>query len=203
MTESDEATTAHVRRARGGESTSIGWLVRRFSPWLLQQARYRVTGSLRRTCDPEDLVQATWAVVIARLPDIHATAGRSTPVFLRFLARTLTGHLLNLLRTDGRRRAIAGPREEEPATSLLADTQDVVEQAIGAEEARIVDEAVAQLPPLDREILILRGIEARGYDEIAAVLDVSTSSLRMRYLRARERLSAALPASLAEDLRDT
>ena len=204
MSEHDDRTTVHVRRARVGDETSIDWLVRRFTPWLIQQARYRLTGPLRRLLDPDDLVQSTWAVAVVRLPDIRTVAGRSTPVFLRFLARTLSGHLLNVLRTEARRNVLGGITADAPAASSLpADTLGVVERAIRAEESRELHAALEGLEPEDRELVILRGLEARSYDEIGVLLGVPAARLRMRFNRARARLVELLPASFADDLAES
>ncbi len=201
MSADDEQTTVHVRRARCGDESSIDWLVRRFTPWLIEQARYRLTGPLRRLQDPDDLVQSTWAVAVVRLPDIRAVAGRSTPVFLRFLARTLTGHLLNVLRTEARRSVLgATPASPIGASSLPAETIGVVERAILAEESQLLREALDRLDPGDRELIILRGLEARSYDEIGVLMGVPATRLRMRFIRARSRLAELLPSSFAQDL---
>ncbi len=48
------------------------------------------------------------------------------------------------------------------------------------------------LPELDREVIVQRTIEGTPAREVAAVLGVSEGAVRMRHLRALERLRAAL-----------
>ena len=79
-------TSFHARRAAEGEIESLDWIVRRFSPLLLAQARFRMGESLRRYVSPEDVVQEVWAVGLDRLPGLKPRAGRLTPVFLKFLS---------------------------------------------------------------------------------------------------------------------
>ena len=38
----DQLTTFHVRRAREGDAPSLEWIVNRFAPVLLANARYRL-----------------------------------------------------------------------------------------------------------------------------------------------------------------
>jgi RNA polymerase sigma-70 factor, ECF subfamily len=54
--------------------------------------------------------------------------------------------------------------------------------------------ALAVLSPALREAFVLRHVEELSYDEIAELLDVSVSALKMRVMRARETLRAELRA---------
>jgi RNA polymerase sigma-70 factor (ECF subfamily) len=55
---------------------------------------------------------------------------------------------------------------------------------------------MGRLTPEQREAFILKHVEGRSYEEMAAVLDVPKASLKMRVHRAREALK-----ELLEDLR--
>src|SRR5262245_40615244 len=48
----DAVTSIHVQRAKHGDEASLDWIVRRFTPLLLAQARYRLGASLRAHYDP-------------------------------------------------------------------------------------------------------------------------------------------------------
>jgi RNA polymerase sigma-70 factor (ECF subfamily) len=52
--------------------------------------------------------------------------------------------------------------------------------------------ALETLTPEQREAFVLKHVEGRRYEEIAAVLDVSVASLKMRVHRAREALEGLL-----------
>ena len=52
--------------------------------------------------------------------------------------------------------------------------------------------ALAQLTPDQREAFMLKHVEGRSYEEMAAVLDASVASLKMRVHRAREALQEML-----------
>jgi RNA polymerase sigma-70 factor (ECF subfamily) len=63
---------------------------------------------------------------------------------------------------------------------------------IRKELQRRVRNALDQLEANDREILVLRYLEALSIEEIAAILEISTGAASMRQLRALERLRPLL-----------
>ena len=62
-----------------------------------------------------------------------------------------------------------------------------------------VQAALAQLAARDRELLVLRHLEQMPTRDVAAVLDLSEGAIKMRQLRALERLRALLD-DLAENM---
>lgn len=62
-----------------------------------------------------------------------------------------------------------------------------------------VNAAIATLPPLFREVLILREIEELSYDEIAQVAGIPVGTVMSRLSRARAMLRAALTQPDKED----
>ena len=54
----------------------------------------------------------------------------------------------------------------------------------------LIEQALDQLPPRDREVLVLRHLEQLSTSETAAVLGVSEGAAKLRHLRALERLRA-------------
>ena len=137
-------TTLHVRRAREGDLTSLGWLAERLQPLLLAQARYRL-GSLR-AIEPEDLVAEAWCVALPRLAELAPREGRVTPVVLRFLSTTLLRLANNHVRREVRRggRAEAGRSPE----TLSAEGRRVLSEVEGRERARALRDELAALTGL-------------------------------------------------------
>jgi RNA polymerase sigma-70 factor (ECF subfamily) len=72
-------------------------------------------------------------------------------------------------------------------TRLLNDEDDSVDEAIesGADQARIVRKALADLDLAHREVLILREYERFSYEEIAGMLDITAAAVRNRLYKAR------------------
>lgn len=202
METAEDETTLHVRSACRGDLQSVEWLVRRMTPLLLAQGRFHLSRLPASDHAAEDLVQEVWAVALLRLHGLTPQSGRMTPVLVAFLAKTLRNKALNWLR----RQATATRRVQQPldaaTPSLAAATVDVLGDVINRERLGLLATALDSLEEADREILILRGLEGNSYDDLAAVLAVDEGALRMRYLRARQRLRERLPASVFEELGD-
>jgi RNA polymerase sigma-70 factor (ECF subfamily) len=73
------------------------------------------------------------------------------------------------------------------ATSARPDARLIVE-----EERRRLHDALQRLSPRDREVLVLRHLEQLSISEIAEVLGLRQSAVKMRHLRALERIRALL-----------
>lgn len=204
--EGDALTSLHVRRAVGGASESLGWVVERLSPLLLALATYRLGPSLRATVDPQDLVNETWLVALPRLGDLQPQQGRITPVLLKFLTSTLLFQLSNLVRKHVRRQrlgAIATPDSGAATPSQLpAETCGVVTRAVQQELRGQVMACLDELSPQDREVILLRGVEQQDNQTVATLLGIEPPAVSMRYTRALRRLRERLPASVFEELAD-
>ena len=63
------------------------------------------------------------------------------------------------------------------------------------ERLRLLREGLALLPTDMRELIVLRDIQGRSYEEIGEILDVPLGTVKSRVSRAREKLSAILKNS--------
>lgn len=197
---STDQTSLHIDRARSGDPQSREFLVDRFGPVLLAQANYRLRGTLRSLCEPEDLVQEVWLTVLPRLSDLTARDGRWTPVVLRFLATTLVRKINHLLR---KRIAVTGA-ESTPSTApgLAALQPGVASHASRREQWTTVMAAIGQLSDDEQELLVLRGIEQLSNQEIARKLGIKDYEATRRYQRALARLRTSLPESVFAEMID-
>ena len=62
-------------------------------------------------------------------------------------------------------------------------------------DARLVKDALEQLPPEFREVIVLREMEGMSYNEIAALGGIPLGTVMSRLARARQRLEAILQRS--------
>jgi RNA polymerase sigma-70 factor, ECF subfamily len=96
---------------------------------------------------------------------------------------------------DRKRRAKTRPETDDiadvarvmPATGLTAE-----ERAAAAQHHAHVLTCVEKLPAREREVMMLSAFEELSSVEIAAVLDVTESSVRSRLFRARNLLAELL-----------
>jgi RNA polymerase sigma factor (sigma-70 family) len=202
-----DLTSIHVRRAEEGDAASLEWIVKRFSPLLLAQARFRLGERLRRLHEPEDLVNEVWARALPRLSRLGSRDGRHTPVLLHFLATTLLNRVNDWLKVE-----IAGPRGrlrvDRPAgtetsdwlAKFPADSIGVVTSVVRRERDGTIAKALEELDPADREIIVLRAIEQNPGSMVAAMLKLSEKAVSMRYRRALERLRTRIPGSVFEEI---
>ena len=118
----EHLTSLHIQKAIGNDRESVAWLISRFTPLLLCQARQRIGPSLRRHCDPDDVVADVWMIVLAALRDLTPSAGSFTQALLSFSSTILIRRLRDLLE----KHVI-----NKPGTVLLG-TPDAAEAALRA-----------------------------------------------------------------------
>lgn len=204
--EPDDPTTIQVRKAGAGDAAGREWIIERFTPVLVAQARHRLRPSLRARVDPEDVVADTWAVALPRLSDLEPRKGRLTPVLLKFLATTMLNRLNDLGRKElGRARAHPGggggaAPPPEPQSRLPDETAGVVTRAARNETRERLCAALDGLEEKDREVIVLKAIEQNATATVATLLGLTPSAVCMRYARALARLRALLPGSVFDEL---
>jgi RNA polymerase sigma factor (sigma-70 family) len=203
--ESEELTTYHVRQARQGNLESLEWLVEKFSPLLLANARYRLGKTLGALYDPEDIVNDVWLVTLPKLPELPSRDSRYTPVLLKFLSTTLLYRVNNLVE-----KHIRGKPQKEHAVQSETSVRDPVDEIESQQTAMIrkvmrgeigdlLEEGLGRLDERDRELVILRGIEQQPYKEIATLLGRDRKILAVQYQRALDKLRGLLPGSIFEE----
>jgi RNA polymerase sigma-70 factor (ECF subfamily) len=77
--------------------------------------------------------------------------------------------------------------DEQPETRFLS-----------TEGVEVTRRAIAELPPVQREVVTLRDVEGWTSDEVAEALEISAGNQRVLLHRGRSRVRAALETALAE-----
>jgi len=168
---------ALVRRVLDGESDAFAALVDRHGPACLRFA----TRMLGHREDAEDATQ-----------DALLRAYRALP---RYDEREqFRAWLFAILVNRCRTAALARGRRERRQVSDLDAVLDrgVPPDVAGAELRDDIARAVAALAPHYREAFLLRHVEQWSYDDMARATGVGTSALRMRVMRACDRLRELL-----------
>ena len=86
-------------------------------------------------------------------------------------------------------RRLARAPDSAPLQEDVAGRADAPERVV--QRADLVA-ALAQLPPPQREVLLLVALEGMSYEETAAILDLPLGTVMSRLYRARERMRGLL-----------
>jgi RNA polymerase sigma-70 factor (ECF subfamily) len=170
-----------VRRAATLEEQS--WLpaARMGEPWALERLYSDHQPQVYALCrkllgsaaDAEDVAQTVFVRAFRELPRFRGDSAVKT-----WLYRIAVNESLGALR---RRRSATEPLDE----CLAAGCQGQGCYGEVIVERLAVQAALATLSPDQRTILVLRFWEGLSYEEIAAVMRISLSAVKMRLLRAR------------------
>jgi len=196
-------TAARVRLALAGDRAALEWVIERYSPLLLAQARLRLGPRLQRHHDPDDVVQETWAIALPKLASIVDRDGVPADVLLAFLGRILLYRVNNLVQKFVVGKSLATSSQQRTALAALpAHQSGVVTKIARGEITSAVGDALATLDDGDRELIVARGLEHNPVQQIATVLGVTPNVVSVRYRRALEKLRAALPRSVFAEFPD-
>ena len=172
-----------VTRAQRGDRGAFSELVARY-----QDRIYRFLVRLTRSeNDALDLAQETFLRAYQGLANWRPDARFTTWLFL--IARNLA---FDLLRRNKRVEFL--PLEEDDMTADPGPEPDAALET--AQRYRMLESALARLPVEHREILLLREIEEMSYEDIAAVLNINTGTVKSRIARARAALLDRMPRRL-------
>jgi RNA polymerase sigma-70 factor (ECF subfamily) len=194
----DSAETRELlEQAHAGDRRAFDRLLARHRPELVQFVELRMDAKMRGRVDPSDVVQETQLEVFRRLPDFLDRRPMPFDVWLR---KTAYERLLMARRqhVEAAQRAVGRERPLPDRSSLLFAQRILARgstpsQRLGRRElARRVHQILDQLPDADREVLIMRNLEERSYQEIACILEIDPAVARKRHGRALIRLHALL-----------
>ncbi len=162
---------------RAGEESAAAELVRRHTHAL---ARFLAAAGARE--DLDDLVQETFFRAFRKIRSFRGSAS-----FRTWLMAIGSNALKDLRRRRGRRRWLSIEDRE------LKDERDNPHD--GAVERDLVarlERAVGRLPPMQRDVFLLRAQQGQEYGEIAEALGTTVGAARVHYHQAVKRLKAAL-----------
>jgi RNA polymerase sigma-70 factor (ECF subfamily) len=196
---SDETPEDLLARARSGDQAALGQLLQLYRNYLRLQARTLIDSTLQRRLDPSDLVQETF---LEAHRDFGRFAGTTEAELVAWLRQVLVRNLADQVkRHQSRKRDV---RRVESLEAMLDRSSRRVEEALQAgisspsaqarrrEQAVLLADALAALPPDYREVIVLRHLEHLKFDEVAARMGRSSGAVRMLWARALERLNRLL-----------
>jgi RNA polymerase sigma-70 factor, ECF subfamily len=191
------------RACRGDAEARQGLLVA-CRDRLRRMVSVRLDRRVAARLDPSDVVQEALIDADARLDDFLRRRPLPFYPWLRQIAWERLVKLHRLHNADKRAvaRELHPPLPDESALELVrglaAPDTSPSGRAIREEARQRVREAMQSLGEHDREVLALRYLEQMATAEIAAVLGLGEGAVKMRHLRALQRLRESL--GLPEDL---
>jgi len=203
-----QMSVALIRRYQDGDDEkALGELLDRYQGRIRRIARQELGQHLRQHLDSLDIRQEVNMVAMRKLKSLEV---RSHSSLLRWFTRIVVNQV-----TDAHDRLTANKRDmrrnvplEARAPGARGDGDSQVgfvpsargprpdEQAEAAELRRVFDEALDDLSPDHRRILLLRNYYEADWREIAAELGRSVEAVQQLHLRAQLKWSQAVSRRL-------
>ena len=176
---------ALIARCQSGDIGAFEELVERYQRYVFNIV-YQHLG------DPSEVEDAAQEIFLRIFKSIKRFRGNSS------LETWIYRIALNYVRSYWHRRGLLGRLFIQPpvhtdeergfdvTSTLAADTRDPAATAEHLRLAEAIVQVVKQLPPIYREVLIMREIQELGYEEIAEILGVNLGTVKSRIKRARD-----------------
>ncbi|HUY80588.1 MAG TPA: sigma-70 family RNA polymerase sigma factor [Acidobacteriaceae bacterium] len=153
---------------------------------------------LKNEADAEEVAQEAFLKAFRNLGSFRAESKFST---------WLMSIVLNEARNRLRHRNIlkieslddTGDEQEHDSPAMLRDWREIPSETLERMEVRqLLQQAVASLPELYREVLVLRDIEEFSVIETAEALSISVATVKVRLHRARIMMQKSLAPQLKQ-----
>jgi RNA polymerase sigma-70 factor (ECF subfamily) len=200
-------TDGLLRSVAQGDARARGPLLQRHAKRLKQMIALRLDPRLRPRVDPSDILQDSLAEADRKLSDY----ARDRPLpFYPWLRQIAWEHLIRAHRRHLYARGRSVRREQAGPLPLPGDSAALLAERLAArgsspsahvehsEQRARVQAGLALLGEADREVLVMRYLEDLSIREVAAVLGLTESAVKMRQLRALQRLRDLLDEEMEE-----
>ena len=197
-----EPTDGLADRLREGDSQALAELFSRERDRLWRIVSFRLAEPLRARLGPDDILQEAFLDASQRLGHYRDCPDHSPFVWLRMIVnQTLADihrrHLGAQKRSAEREMALwsspfAQTTSASVAVQLVGAFTSPSQAAVRAEAVGLVEQAIEQMDPIDREVLVLRHFEELTNAEVAETLSIEQKAASIRYVRALRRLKEIL-----------
>jgi RNA polymerase sigma-70 factor, ECF subfamily len=163
---------------------------------LIYTLAVRLTGN---AADGQDLAQETFVKAYENFSRFREESAAST-----WLYRICVNLWKNRVRYEKRRFfwkhfSLDGKVGDDGAPTELMGTDRPLEAVQeGTDQDALVQQALAQLKPEDRALLVMCDMDDRSYEEISELLDIPLGTVKSRIARSRERLRQILEPIMKE-----
>jgi RNA polymerase sigma-70 factor (ECF subfamily) len=176
-----------VRMAQGGDNAAFAELIQRHQSSCSKLA----FSILRDKSDAEDEVQnACWKAFE------HIGQFQQDSTFFTWLTRIVVNHCLMRLRKVRRAKFLymddVPPSGDQPTLELPDATMSPEAELGQREVATVLDLEISRIPPLLRNVFVLRDVQELPMQDVADRLGISLAAAKSRLLRARVELRQRL-----------
>jgi RNA polymerase sigma-70 factor, ECF subfamily len=198
MTATTRTIPELIAHARANEAAALDELFSRCRAYLGLIARAKVESWLRTKADASDLVRQTLMDAYRGFEGFH---GGTEAEWLAWLKRILEHNATDFVRRfQGAKRQIGKeialgppPDDSQPARIDPAAPGETPSQAMVKLESELqLAEAVEQLAPDYREVIVLRNLQRLSFDEVAQRMGRSRPAAQMLWMRAIQKLQQFL-----------
>lgn len=183
-----------IRAARGGSLAALDELYARYGGRVLAFIRVRMGRALRARLDSRDVLQATLLKSFQRIDQFDGGNGASLMGWLSRIAENEIRDQVDFQRR-GKRDVAAEVRIDSRGPAVPAAGRSPLSQAVAAEDAERLADALEALEPDHRQVIVLRKFEELSFTEIAGRLQRSEDACRMLLARAMVALTLRLRSS--------
>ncbi len=180
-----------VALAQRGREDAFRELVRRYERPVFSLV-FRI---VRDSATAEDLAQDTFIKVLNNIDKYRPEFKLSSWLF-KIANNVAIDHLrrrqLNTVSMDGSPHASTAADIEATRFDVASDDESALEEMESKELGSAIEHAIGKLRPEYRSCILLRHVEGRSYEEIAATLDLPLGTVKTYIHRARHELREAL-----------
>src|SRR5438067_1767977 len=179
-----------IEEARAGGTDKLGSLLELYRNYLYLLARTQIDLHLQARCNPSDVVQETFLHACRHFKQFRGTSEKELLRWLRTilvnnLARIVEQQVLAKKRSVRREVSLDNYRHVLHQSSahfdaaLVSQLRSPASEAERREQAALVADQLARLPPSYRDVIILRNLEGLSFDEVAKRLNRSPGAVRV------------------------
>lgn len=188
-----------LRSARNGDASAAGRLLEKYRSYLRLVADSQIEMALATRADASDLVQESFLDAHRDLADFE---GSTEPELLAWLRKILCRNVVDQIRHHGAQRR--DWRRDGSLEAMVERSSAAIHEALGRgietpgvqaarqEQAVQFAEALQELKPEYREVIVLRSFLGLTHPQVAERLGRSEGAVRMLWTRALESLRNVL-----------
>lgn len=202
MTHNAENEIRLVEQARQGDQRALAIIFSKHEGRLRRMIQLRLNRKLWGRIDAADVLQESYLEIARQFPKFTADSGLPLFLWMRHIVgqQIIMAHRYHL----GTQKRDAGKEIDLNAWGAASATSEAIavrflgkltspsQSIMKVEARRRVQDALDQMSPLDREILVLRHFEQLSNKETAQALEIQPSAASSRYVRALDHLQTLL-----------